>query len=118
MTRSSDTQLKTTIRQSSSKRATAPRETAAPTGPQRRTWRHPLGRPTIPIWRFRVASRAVFGRCAPEFDVCVDERVLYRQMPLGSSWSAPERVSPTGLFEARGPHVAKADKIMVFYLAD
>ena len=62
--------------------------------------------------------RAVFTRCTPEFDVCVNERTFYRQMPLGSGWSGAERASPNSLFEARVPHVAYADKILVFYLGD
>ena len=61
--------------------------------------------------------RAVFTRCTPEFDICVDERVFYRQL-VGSSWSAAERASPNTLFEARTPHVAYAAKILVFYLGD
>jgi hypothetical protein len=61
--------------------------------------------------------RAAITRCTPEFDICVDERVFYRQQ-VGSSWSTAQRVSPSTLFEARVSHVAYAAKILVFYLGD
>jgi len=63
-------------------------------------------------------ARAAFTRCDFDFDVCVNERVYYRQQQIGSSWTAPERVSPTTLGEARTPRVGYTGKALVLYLGD
>jgi len=62
--------------------------------------------------------RATFTRCTPEFDICVSDRVFYRQRVIGSSWSSPVRASPSTIFEARVPHVGYTGKILMFYLGD
>jgi hypothetical protein len=62
--------------------------------------------------------RAVFTRCTVDFDICINNRVFYRQRVIGSSWGAAVRASPTDFFDAEGPHVGYASKILVFYLGD
>lgn len=62
--------------------------------------------------------RATFVRCTTEFDICVDNRVFYRQSSDGINWTTPERVSPKSVFDAWEPRVAFAGKILVLYAAD
>lgn len=59
--------------------------------------------------------RASFLRCTPEFDICVDNRVLYRQSANGVSWAAAERVSPTSLWDAYPAGIGFAGKILALY---
>lgn len=62
--------------------------------------------------------RSVFTRCTPEFDICVEERTLYSQSANGTTWTAPQRVSPTTLWAAYSPRVGFAGRILAFYLGD
>lgn len=62
--------------------------------------------------------RAVFTRCTPEIDVCIDERIFYRESSNGTSWSTAQRVSPNTLFAAYSPHAGFAGKVLVLYLGD
>lgn len=58
--------------------------------------------------------RAAFERCTPEWDICVGNRVFYRQSSDGISWTSPERVSPRGE-ETMPAGVGFAGKILVLY---
>ena len=61
--------------------------------------------------------RATFVRCTPEFDICVNERVYYRQSGNGTSWGTAQRVSPDTLFDAYGAHVG-AHRPLVVYIGE
>lgn len=60
--------------------------------------------------------RAVFTRCTPEIDICVDERTFYSQSSNGTGWTTPERVSPQNLFAAFRPRVGRSNKTIALYI--
>jgi hypothetical protein len=62
--------------------------------------------------------RATFERCTSQWDYCDNFRVMYRQSTNGTSWTAAERVSPKSLWEAWGPKVGFAGKIIVTYTGE
>jgi hypothetical protein len=62
--------------------------------------------------------RAVFDRCTPEWDICGNERVFYRESANGTSWAPAQRVSPTNLWGAWDPSVGFAGRILVLYNAE
>ncbi|CAN5730022.1 hypothetical protein BH24CHL6_BH24CHL6_04710 [soil metagenome] len=62
--------------------------------------------------------RATFVRCTTEFDICVNNRVFYRQSSDGRNWTTPQRVSPRSVFDAWEPRVGFAGKILVLYTGD
>lgn len=85
------------------------------------TWSspHDLGPASWTTARPHVALRggslhAVFERCDPQWDYCDSYRAFYRRSADGTSWTAPERVSPTGI-EAFGPSVGFAGGAIVLY---
>jgi hypothetical protein len=82
-----------------------------------------LGPPTWTTYEQHLALqggvlRATFTRCKLEVDVCIDERVFYRQSSNGTIWSTSERVSPTGLWDAYSGRVTHAGKILALYVGD
>jgi hypothetical protein len=59
--------------------------------------------------------RAAFERCTPEWDICVDQRVFYRESSGGITWAPSQRASPSLLAEAMPGGVGFADKVLVLY---
>ena len=61
--------------------------------------------------------RAVFVRCTPEWDICESDRSYYRQSNTGTTWGAPQRITPNDLWYGWSANVG-AHKAIVTYLGE